>query len=108
MKRTTTMGKLRSYLREVAAMNIAAVNEDHGKAVEINKREYNITTLAMNRKPHSVVEQACFEAEIETKLLREGGVTHIVSQEDFNDRKPRPLAEYLDLREAQLKSMVAK
>lgn len=99
------MGKLRSYLREVAAMNIAAVNEDHGKAVEINRHEFNITTLAMNRKPRSIVEQACFEAEIETKLLREGRITHVISHADFNDRRPHPLAEYLELMEAQLKSM---
>jgi hypothetical protein len=105
LKRKITMGKLRAYLREVTVMNIAAVNHDHGKSIDINRREYNITTLATNRNPRTLVEQACFEAEIETKLLREGGITHVVSQEDFNDRKPRSLAEYLDLREAQLGSM---
>ena len=99
------MGVLRAYLREVAAMNIATVNQDHGKSIDINRREYNITTLAMNKDPHSLVEQACFEAEVETKLLREGKITHIISHDDFHDHKPRSLAEYLSLREEQLKAM---
>jgi hypothetical protein len=101
----TTVGQLKRLIREATGgMKVTVAHYGHGKSLDIDGKQYNLDNLVFDAYPDindsldtyaDEVEMVRATLEVEDKLLKQHGVTHVVDEESFGDDRPHPVEEYL-------------